>query len=176
MKWSKINSGYNVLIKKDAIINYPKICAVCGKYCDDHKMEITGSNVEPFWRWKRIYSVRPNIMIPAHPACANIHQRNSSLRIILNFSIIITSAIAVYSITGSFDRWLFTLPFVPLILINRFVMDIFWYTESITFSVDNDRYDFIFKNKKYAHEFEILNSNNLYERRLLKNFGATKRS
>ena len=138
-------------------------------------MNIPGRLDESFGHWKQIFLGSPKILIPVHLDCAIIYRKNTTIRGILHCIIYIISAGAIYSINRAIDLWLLFLPFFPLYIIDRFVLDRYWHKEPVSFSVDHSRYEFTFKNQKYAKEFESLNDTNIYEERLLKDFGATNK-
>jgi hypothetical protein len=176
MKKSYIHNGFKVLIKKEANINFPLICIVCGKSCEDQLITISGTIDEYFGHWKRIFRGNPKLSFPVHNDCAIINRRNSRKRGILHTIILIFSAGTIYYINRAIDFWFWVFPFLLLYIIVRFILDRLWYKEPVLFSVDGDRYEFTFKNNEYAEAFESLNDKNLYEERLLKTFGANNNS
>ncbi len=175
MKKSFIQNGFNVLIKKDAKINFPTICVLCGENCEDQSMNISGVIDESFGRWKQIFLGSPKLSIPVHSDCAIIKRKNTTRRGFFHAIIYIITAGIIYYLNRSIDLWFLFLPFLPVYLIDRFVLDRYWYREPILFSVNNDRYEITFTDKGYAEQFESLNDTNLCEERLLKNFGAIDR-
>ena len=172
MKKSHIHNGFNVLIKKDANIKFPKLCVVCGKACEVQKAQISGTNEQAISFLHNYFIKKPKFSIPIHSACDNFWQKIARRRGIIHLSVLFISAGIVYGINKSIDDWLFFLPFISVFIFDRFVLNYFWYVEPVMFSADKKRYRFIFKDKVYAGIFEKINSEYVHKEGVLGDFGA----
>jgi len=172
MKKLPIHNGFSVLIKRDANIEFPKLCVVCGKACEAQQTQISGTNEQAISFLHSYFIKKPKLSIPIHSTCENFWQKIDKRRGIIHLLVLILSAGTVYGINKSIDDWLFILPLISVFIFDRFVLNHFWYVEPVMFSADKKRYRFIFKDKAYAGIFEKINSEYLHKEGILGDFGS----
>jgi hypothetical protein len=80
-----------------------------------------------------------------------------------------------YLFTNKFN---FVIVFISIVLtafIDKIFIFNFFKGGPIGFQIDYDKISFFFRDEKYARDFSLMNKGNLFEDRLLKDFGKTKR-